>query len=532
MVRKNTLSRFREIVKILARYGFGYIIDSKIKNQSPSPQNLRMAFEELGPTFVKIGQILSTRPDILPYEYIKELQKLQDHVQPITFNVVDEIFINEFGYSTDKVFSYFDKKPLASASIAQVHHAKLKNGTDVIVKIQRPSIEENMNLDIAILKRILNLTKTKFKDALIDPKEALDEIESSTKKELNFINEAKSLDRFYNNNINVKFVSCPIVYWDLTTKRVLTMEYIDGIKIDDIDTLIKNGYGLDDIGKKLALSYFKQIFTDGFFHGDPHPGNIIIRDSKINFIDFGIVGTFSNSLKDALNEVILSIAFKDIEKMISALLNIGIKKGYINRAKLYDDIDYLFANYLSTSLENIKISQMLDDIFNVAKQNNIRLPKDLTLLIRGLIILEGVVAKIAPNVKILDIAIPFVKNQHPFISLPDFNEALYDFINITNNLKSIPQNLNKLINSINAGRTKVQLEHKNLSKPIHELHKMVNRVVFAIITSSLIIGSSLILNTNIGPKIYNISIIGVTGYMVAGILGLWLLISILRSGKI
>lgn len=326
MVRKNTLSRFREIVKILARYGFGYIIDSKIKNQSPSPQNLRMAFEELGPTFVKIGQILSTRPDILPYEYIKELQKLQDNVQPITFNVVDEIFINEFGYSTDKVFSYFDKKPLASASIAQVHHAKLKNGTDVIVKIQRPSIEENMNLDIAILKRILNLTKTKFKDALIDPKEALDEIESSTKKELNFINEAKSLDRFYNNNINVKFVSCPIVYWDLTTKRILTMEYIDGIKIDDIDTLIKNGYDLDDIGKKLALSYFKQIFTDGFFHGDPHPGNIIIRDGKINFIDFGIVGTFSNSLKDALNEVILSIAFKDIEKMISALLNIGIKK--------------------------------------------------------------------------------------------------------------------------------------------------------------------------------------------------------------
>ncbi|WDC85432.1 hypothetical protein PL321_08925 [Caloramator sp. mosi_1] len=175
---------------------------------------------------------------------------------------------------------------------------------------------------------------------------------------------------------------------------------------------------------------------------------------------------------------------------------------------------------------------MLEEIFEAAKRNNIRLPKDLTLLIRGLVILEGVVAKISPNIKILDIAIPFVKEQYPSKIFPNFNDLIFQIINLNTELKSLPHNLNRLLNSVNAGRTKVQLEHKNLSKPIYELHKMVNRLVFAIITSSLIIGSSLILNTNIGPKIYDISILGVTGYIVAGILGLWILISILKSGKI
>ncbi|WP_027309074.1 AarF/ABC1/UbiB kinase family protein [Caloramator sp. ALD01] len=532
MVKKNTLHRFREIVKILAKYGFGYIVDSKIKNQTPSPENLRRAFEELGPTFIKIGQILSTRPDILPYEYIKELERLQDNVMQIPFEEINDIFTQEFGVPLNRHFSYFEKKPLASASIAQVHRAKLLDGKEVIVKFQRPNIEENMKLDIEILKRILRFTNAKFNDALINPKEALSEIEEATKKELNFINEAKALDKFYNNNINVKFVSCPYVYWDLTTKRILTMEYIDGIKIDNIENLMDEGYDLEDLGKKLALSYFKQIFADGFFHGDPHPGNLIVKDNKIYYIDFGIVGCFSKSMKESLNEVILSIAFRDIDKMISALLNIGIKKGYINRSKLYEDIDYLFVSYLTTSLENLKISQMLEEIFEVAKRNNIRLPKDLTLLIRGLVILEGVVAKISPNIKILDIAIPFVKEQYPSKIFPNFNDLIFEIINLNSQLKSLPHNINKLLNNVNAGRTKVQLEHKNLSKPIHELNKMVNRLVFAIITSSLIIGSSLILNTNIGPKIYGISILGVTGYIVAGILGLWILISILRSGKI
>lgn len=314
--------------------------------------------------------------------------------------------------------------------------------------------------------------------------------------------------------------------------KVLTMEYIDGIKITDTDTLIKEGYDTDDIGKKLALSYIKQIFKDGFFHGDPHPGNLLIKNSKIYYIDFGIMGNISESLKSALNCVIKAIAYKDIDMMITAIFTIGIRKGYVDKNKLYDDIDYMFTSYLSVPLENIQISQLIQEVFEVAKRNNIKLPADLTLLIKGLVIIEGVVAKISPNVKILDIAAPYVKAMNKTEILPSFDDFLINTFVFARDTASIPSKLVRTLNNINEGRFKIQMEHKNLDNSVHELNKMVNRLVFAMIVSALVMGSSLILNSNIGPKIYNISIIGLTGFICAAFMGLYLLISILKSGKL
>ncbi|QCX33713.1 AarF/ABC1/UbiB kinase family protein [Caloramator sp. E03] len=526
------LLRFKQIIKVMAKYGFGYIVDNKINSGKNSPFNLKKAFEELGPTFIKIGQILSTRPDILPEEYIIELQKLQDNTSYCSFEEIKKIFYKELKKDIYDVFDEFGKVPIASASIAQAHKAILKDGRKVIIKIQRPNIEEDMELDIAILKRIVNLTKARFKDTLIDPLEALDEILLSTRRELNFKNEARCIEKFKELNEDVKFVSCPEIIWSLTTKKIIAMEYIDGIKISDLNSLKEEGYDLNDIGKKLALSYFKQIFKDGFFHGDPHPGNIIIKNNKIYYIDFGIMGTLSPPLRNALNEAIIAIALNDIDKLIQVIMTIGIKKGMVNKNKLYEDIDSLFLNYLSTSLKNIKISSMLQDIFNAAKQNNIQLPKDLTLLIRGLVIIEGVVAKISPDINILDIAIPYVKSNIQLHNIPSFNEIFTNTYSFSKSSMELPSKLIKLCNFILNGRAKVQLEHRNLTKQVLELNKMVNRLIFAIITSSFIIGSSLILNTNIGPKIFGISLIGITGYIAAAFLGFWLLISILRSGKL
>jgi ubiquinone biosynthesis protein len=532
MAKKNTAQRFREIVRVLAHYGYGYIIDSKIKNTKSSPANLRKAFEELGPTFIKIGQILSTRPDILPSEYIDELQKLQDNTPSVDFSIIKHQIKSEFNMDADDIFEHLEKIPAASASIAQVHRAVLKNHRSVIVKVQRPHIEEDMELDVAILKRILKLTAARFQDALINPLEALDEILASTRKELDFRNEAESINKFYELNNEVRFVGCPKIEKSLSSKRVLTMEYIDGIKISEVDTLKGEGYDLDDIGKKLALSYFKQIFTDGYFHGDPHPGNLLIRGGKIYYIDFGIIGSFTKNLKDTLNEMILALAYRDIDKMIGALLSIGIRKGYVNRNRLYDDIDYLFASYLSVSLENIKMSQMLEEVFDAAKRNNIRLPKDLTLLIRGLVILEGVVSRLSPDIKILDIAFTYIKSSGNIKLLPSFNEFLLMSYSFIKDSMGLPSKIIRLSNMMLDGRLKMQLEHRNLTGPINQLNKMINRLVFALIVSSLVIGSSLILNSNIGPKIFNVSIIGITGFGAAAFLGLWLLISIIKSGKL
>ncbi len=533
-MRRKSVNRFREIIKVLGSYGFGYLVDSKFNKQNNRPENLRKAFEELGPTFIKIGQILSTRPDLLSPDYIAALSKLQDNVAPENFEAIEKVFFHEFSISTKDCFESFTEKPLASASISQVHKAILKDGRDVVVKIQRPDIAEKMQLDISILVRIIRLTKAKFSDALIDPEEALHEILLITQLELDFNNEAKNINNFKAFNKDVTFLYVPYVVENLCSSKVLTMEQVYGFKVDDMKKLLDFHYDLHDLAKKLALSYLKQVLEDGFFHGDPHPGNIFVYEGKICFIDFGIMGSLSPSIKSTLNDMISAVVFNDINKMISALLSIGIKKGYVNRNKLYEDLDYLLINYLSVSLSNIQISVMLSEIFDIAKQNNIRLPRDLTLLIRGLVILEGVIASIAPDIKIIDIAIPYVKENNKFSLLDhlDFNTLLIRSYAFIKDSFRLPSKIIELSDSLISGRAKLQLEHKNLNTPINELNKGINRLVFALIISSMIIGSSTLLNSNIGPKLHSISIIGITGFITAAFMGFWLLISIIKSGKL
>jgi len=530
----NSVNRFREIVKVLGSYGFGYFVDFKFNKQNKRPENLRKAFEDLGPTFIKIGQILSTRPDFLPSPYIVELSKLQDSVLPVNIETIKKVFFDEFSISITECFKTFYEKPLASASISQVHRAILKDGREVVVKVQRPDIAEKMKLDISILLRLVKFTKSRFADALIDPEEALREILLTTELELDFHNEVKNINSFKNFNKDVAFIYVPYVVQDLSSTKVITMEKINGFKVDDKKKLLTFHYDINDLGKKLALSYLKQVLQDGFFHGDPHPGNIFICEGKICFIDFGIMGSLSNSLKLTLNDMISAVALNDINKMISSLLSIGIKKGYVNRNKLYEDLDYLLLNYLSVSLNNIQISVMLSEIFDIAKQNNIRLPRDFTLLIRALVILEGVIASIAPDIKIIDVAVPYVKanNKSSLLANLDFDTLLIRSYSFVKDSFKVPSKIIELSDSLISGRIKLQLEHKNLSNPIGELSKGINRLVFGLIISSMIIGSSTILNSNIGPKIYSISIIGITGFLTAAFMGFWLLISIIKSGKL
>lgn len=530
---KGSLTRFRQIAKILAYYGFGSVINSKLKKGVDLPRNLRLAFEELGPTFVKIGQVLSTRPDLLPDAYIKELSRLQDDVPPESYEDINNVFKASFNCDIEESFLYFNKIPDACASVAQVHTAVLKDGREVIVKIQRPMIREKMEIDLDILLKLAKISKGHIGDTIIDPIGAIDELIESTKKELNFKTEAENILKFKKNNFEVAFVDCPYLIQKLCSDKVITMEKIKGFKITDTDSLNKGGYEGSDVAKKLALSYFKQVFTDGFFHGDPHPGNILIREGKICFIDFGIMGDIQGAIKMALNEAIEAITLRDINKVISVLLSIGIKRGYVNRNKLYDDIDYLFDCYLNTSLQNIKISTMLQEIFEAANRNNISLPRDLTLLIRGMVIIEGVVSKIDPKIRILDIAVPFVKANSKFSIKEKFNmtEVLIQSYNFAKSTSKLPSKIIELSDSILSGRAKVQLQITNLDKSISDLNKMINRIVFALIVSSLIIGSSFILNTGVGPKLYGISLIGITGYLLAAFMGFALIISIMKSGK-
>lgn len=531
---KNSVKRLHEIISVLTSYGFGFIVDKTLKKGEQSPENLRKSLEELGPTFIKIGQILSTRPDILPARYIEELSKLQDSVPPESLQDINDIFFEEFGLSTDEAFLLFEKEPLASASISQVHKAVTWDKQNVIVKIQRPMILEKMNLDLKLLKKIVSMTKSSFKDSLIDPIEAIEEIEEATAKELNFIYEANHIIEFKKLNSNNAFVNFPNLYHELCSQKILTMENIDGIKIDNITDLNKKGENLDKLAENLGIAYGKQIFIDGYFHGDPHPGNILVHNGIINFIDFGIVGELPPYLRESLNDLIISMASKDPGKAVSVLLSMGIKRGPLNKNSLYEDIEYLFDLYLSAPLRNIRLASIIQEIFTISKNNNLKMPKELILLARALLIIEGVMAKISPDTKLVQLVVPFIKSQGKkhFIDKIDLEELFYRGLGFGNHILEIPGKIVDISNSMLSGRTKIKLEIHNLSKHLGQLNKMANRLVFSMIVSAMILSSSIIIAAEIGPKFQGISIIGISGYSFAAFLGIWLMISILRSGRL
>ena len=312
------------------------------------------------------------------------------------------------------------------------------------------------------------------------------------------------------------------------------MEKIEGYKITDKYSLIQDNYELEDISKKLVSIYFKHIFKDGFFHGDPHPGNILVSDNKICFIDFGIMGEINPYLREWFNKVIIALAKKDINKLVDFILAIGIKNGTINKSNLYEDIEGFLDVYLGTSLKNIKISRMLQEIMAISSKNNILMPTDLVILAKSMVIFEGVIAELSPDLDILTMVIAIMGNDSKLFFLNDLNKEdialkLYKFIESSIEL---PEKAVSFMDSVKGGRSKINLQINDLDKSMDRFSKMVNRMVFSMIISAMIVGSSLIIDYNGAPQFHGISVIGLFGFFVAAILGVWLVISIIRSGNI
>lgn len=520
--------RIKQIAGVFLKHG----VKDGIKGIT-NPAQVRHALEELGPTFIKIGQVLSTRPDILPESFILEFQKLQDEVKPEKFEDIIEIVEKELNGPIEELFAYFDKQPMACASLAEVHMAGLKSGENVVVKIQRPKARETMITDIAILRRLAAIMKFTPQGNVLNPTEVIEELWYSVKRELDFLNEAENIKKFYEFNKGVRYITSPKVFDGYTTSNVLVMEYVEGIKIADTSVLTDKGYDLKDIALKLANNYLKQVFEDGFFHADPHPGNLMISSNKIAYIDFGMMGTLGKGIRDKFTTFLYSVATRDIDMMAQSILKIGIKKGKIDSRLLYSDIEEIYNKYVEASLYEIDLPQLMEEIFKACRKNNIAMPKDITLLLKGIMTIEGVIAKIAPEINLMDVAVPYAKSlmlkQRDYKQ--DVVEQLENLYLLSKSGLKIPVKLLELINSALSGKLKVQMEHTNLEKSIGELNKMANRVVFGIIASALIIGSSLVIRSDVGPKLLNISAIGFIGYTGAVLMGFWLLISILRSGK-
>ncbi|AND79260.1 ABC1 kinase family protein [Streptococcus pantholopis] len=488
--------RLREIVRAFSAVGLtGLKERRKSFDEQTVPQKLRLAFEELGPSFVKIGQILSTRSDLLPESYIKELSKLQDSVLPLPANQALQAIEAELGQPVSHVFRTVAQEPLASASVAQTHRAVFLSGQEAVIKIQRPHLAEIISEDIAILLRLSKRIPKHFLPS-VDLREVLLQLKESLADEIDFRQEAQAMLDFAEKNQAVKCLAVPQVFTDFTTRHMIVEEYIPGIPINHYAELIKEGYDLEDIGRKLMLSFIKQVFKDGYFHGDPHPGNLLIHNNKIYFIDFGIMGRLQDDMRASLNDVLYGFTTQDVDGMAKAVLTVTqADSSLIDKAAFAQDIEQMLAKYANLDLGNLFIADLLSDLLNVSQRNHLKAPPQITVLGKAVLQIEGIFRELAPDVNLMTLA------KHYFIENMG-DELLTQFLNRESLLielfyllkkgKSVPRKINELSEKLLNGQLLINHDIHDYNKRIRTLQGLANRFIVAFIFGMLLLSASVL----------------------------------------
>lgn len=524
--RGGSIKRLRELMSVLRKH------DAPL---NMTPVKLRKILEDLGSTYVKLGQIMSMRSDILPQEYCDELIKLQAEVNPVSFDTIKEVIRKEYQRPISQIFSEIDPVPKGSASIAQVHHAVLReDGRSVVLKVQRPGIHATMEQDIRLMHKAIRLLKIMSDSAqVVDFDEVIDEMWKVAQQEMNFIQEAENNEEFQRLNQEINYVSCPRVHKKLTTHHILVMERIEGIPIDRTRELEELGYDMDEIGSKLAESYFKQVLDDGFFHADPHPGNIWIHEGKIVFLDLGMMGRLSQKDCRLFNEVVSAIAENDVESIKNAILTLGFANKYIDHAKLYEDVDIMLKKYSQTNLSEINMGLMSQELLFLAQKHNISMPSSITMLARGLMTLEGVMAKCCPNVNVADIFKTHVKGElvnYENIE-KDIMSALKDIKRSLRSGAKIPADLSDFLNIWIKGHSKLNLEIVGSEEPIKKIDSMINKIIIGLLSASLFIGSSIVCSTEMRPIILGIPLLAWIGFSASFFLCVYLFFKVRKEKK-
>ncbi|QDR79823.1 ABC1 kinase family protein [Sporomusa termitida] len=550
------INRYRELATALLSQGFDYIVEEigllqKIPYyQRVRPvitagstggvsERIRLVLQQLGPTYVKLGQIASTRPDLLPRDLIHELEKLQDKVPGFPLAGVRSVLEEELGGKLEELFLQFTPEPLAAASIGQVHQAVLTSGETVAVKIQRPGIVTAIETDLEILYELASLAERRFLWArsyqLVD---MIDEFAKSLLRELDYTSEARNAEKIAKQFINNHLIYIPGVYWQYSTHKVLTAEYIEGIKISSSELLAQQGYNLSLLAERFAEGILQQIFMEGFFHGDPHPGNVVVLPGEvIAFLDFGMVGRLSTEMKYNLSSVVIGLMRQNAEELTNAIFRMGTVPDQVNRLQLRADIEMLREKYYGVPLSKVSLGEAVSSIFAVALKHKIKIPADLVLVGKALLTMEGVVEKLDPNVSILDIAEPFGRQLlrerlHPknlartwLRNLNDFSEILFQF----------PQHFHELRAIVRHGRLQVEIALPAIEQILKAQDRISNRLSFSVVLLAFsLIMSSIIISLSIAGQyslLWKLPVVEI-GFGIAMLLFGWLLYAIIRSGKL
>ncbi len=549
--RYRHIQRYRQIGEVLLRHGFGYLLQQtgliyvlpplrRIQAMKRHHEQLlslgsrvRMVLETLGPTFIKFGQLLSTRADLLPPDITQELERLQDDVTPISFVKIKNQVESELRQPLEMLFSSFESTPLAAASIGQVHFARLIDGTEVVVKVRRPGVERIIGTDLEILYGFARALQERLAKDAFDSVAIVDEFARLIRKELDYSKEGRNIERFAQNFQGDDTVVVPQVYWEFSTDKVLTMEYIRGDKVNNLDRLREQGHDLQRLASNIAQAIMRQIFEHGFFHGDPHPGNLLIsKDGKIAFVDFGIVGRIDKATMQSLARLLVSITKRDVDTLIQVLADLDAFVGKPSREMRLDVVELIDIHY-GKNLKELRFPLIAEDLLDLIRRHPLQFPSDLLLLVKAIVTIEGVGSKLVPNFNSMELAEPFakdwVKKHYSIDSVA--NRTIDNLSDWSRIFQRLPTELDALLHTVNDGEFQVRFQHVGLDKLINRLDIISNRVTFGIIIGALIVGSSLLLNIDQGPHFMQIPIIGLFGFVLAGLIGLWLLISILRSGR-
>jgi len=542
------VGRFKDVLVTLFRYGFDEVVErlnppgkiffekiARVSGELTTWKRLRLMIEELGPTFIKIGQILSLRPDLIPPPLLLELQKLQDSVASEPFAAIRGVIEKSLGRPLEEYFSYFDAQPLAGASLSQVHRAVLReNRTVVAVKVQRPHIRQKIDTDLTILEHIAQQLHGHM-DAVApyDLPALVREIKRVLRQEIDFSREARHMQIARNAFADDSSVFIPQVVGDCSTSRVLTMELAVGIKIKDLaDHRDINPQSLARSGLRLTI---KQIFEDGFFHADPHPGNVLVMPGNVFcLLDWGMVGRLTPSVRLQLVDLIEAAIDKDSERLMEMILTIVKPMGEVDQQYLEKELLTILDIHYSLPLNEINIGSLLLEISAMIHENRLRLPADLAIMIKALITAEGTARSLYPGLNVVKEAEPFIKRLSisrwkPQTLWRNLFHSIRQFASLQHHL---PARLNRIIDHLDSGSLLIRFKHENLSGLGNTLENITNRLTFAIIIGALIIGSSMIITTGVKPLLFGYPAFGIIGYMVSGLLGLWLVFNMIRSRKL
>lgn len=532
--------RWRELQAILFRYGFDFLIDStEIKNVKTTLQSLNLPFslpetrltelsvserfrrmlQDLGPTYVKLGQILSSRSDLLPDSWIKELQKLQDAVPPFSFEIVERTIEEDLGSLKD-IFLFVDPEPIAAASIGQVHYAILNDFKQVVIKVQRPDIENKIKSDLDLVmdfaKLVQNSTDWGKKYGTVG---LVEELIRTLMNELDYNIEGTYADRLRRNMEKFDDIIVPKIYWEYTTKRILTMEAIDGIKINDIENINKLNLDRKKISHTFIHSMFHQSFIDGFFHADPHPGNLMIdkETKKLVYLDTGMMGSLLSEQREQLGEIVQAIIRRDSETIVRLALTLGVPYQPVNEQELSRDIDYLINLYLESPLERIEVSRVLSEIMTLIFEAGIRLPSALGMAAKALIQGESIARTLYPEIQILkvmkDISLQVYMNR--FQPKKTFWSVLGTIKDFQQLIKVFPRSLTNILNDLDSGQLKIGIEIVDLKDIINKVLVIANRLIVGVVLLGMMISSALAMGVSPDNTYTLIPILGVIGFIIS-----------------